>query len=260
MKSGEVTKWGLALSGGGARGIIHVGVLQALEEAGLRPACIAGTSMGAIVGGLYAGGVKPKTMLDMLSKKSWYSMFGLKASFSGLLKMTYLQTVLEDLLTDDFKELEMPFFVGTTNLTKRTYEVFSSGSLHQAIMASASIPVIFAPIAIGESKYVDGGVFNNMPSAACKDLCDKILGVDVNNVGSGGHVDNMKSIAMEIFNIMVYNSSKEGLQGCDAIIRPDLGHRFDMLDFSKNIELYQIGYDSCKTWIETLHNQEVSLT
>ena len=108
MKSGKVTKWGLALSGGGARGIIHVGVLQALDEAGIRPACIAGTSMGAIIGGLYAGGVKPKAMLEMLSKKSWYRMFGLKASFSGLLRMTYLQTVLEELLTDDFKELEMP--------------------------------------------------------------------------------------------------------------------------------------------------------
>ncbi len=260
MKSGKVTKWGLALSGGGARGIIHVGVLQALDEAGIRPACIAGTSMGAIVGGLYAGGVKPKAMLEMLSKKSWYRMFGLKASFSGLLRLTYLQTVLEELLTDDFKELEMPFFVGTTNLTKRTYEVFASGSLHQAIMASASIPVIFAPVVIGESKYVDGGVINNVPSAACKGLCDKILGVDVNNVSSGGHVENMKSIAVEIFNIVVCNNSKEGLQGCDAIIRPDLGHRFDMLDFSKNIELYQIGYDSCKNWIESLRNQAVSLT
>lgn len=256
MKDNQDVRWGIALSGGGARGIIHLGVLQALDEAGIKLACIAGTSIGAVIGGLYAGGVTPEAMLSMLSKKNWYNMFRLKPSISGFLHMKYLEKVLKEHLSDDFGDLNIPFFAGATNLTEQRYEVFSAGPLHKAIMASASIPILFGPVIINGSKYVDGGVINNIPSEACFGHCDKILGVDVNHIVSSSPLDNIKEIAVEIFHIVVSNNSKTGLEQCDALIQPDLGKEFDMLDFSKTKPLYEIGLKEGRKWIESVRQND----
>lgn len=243
----------MVLSGGGARGIIHIGVLEALREAGMKPACIAGTSMGAIVGAFFAAGVEPKEMLRLLKKKNWLSMFRIKASFAGLLEMAYLQDILRQHVPDDFAELKVPLFVGATNLTTQDYQIFSEGRLHKAVVASASIPILFHPVQIGEHRFVDGGVINNMPSFACKGHCDRILGVDVNHVVFSRQPDNVKSIATEVFHMVVHANSREGLAACDALIRPFLGDAFDMLDFSKTDALYEVGYREGTKWLESLH-------
>jgi NTE family protein len=259
MRSTHTTRWGIALSGGGARGIIHIGVLKALDEAGIKPVCIAGTSIGAIVGGLYAGGVAPSAMLDMLSKKTWFNMFRLKPSFHGFLHMKYLEKVLAENLPGDFKDLKIPFFAGATNLSTQQYEVFSKGPLHKAILASASIPILFGPVRIGDNKYVDGGVIDNIPSRALQGHCDKILGVDVNHIVSSSPLDNIKEIAVEIFHIVVSNNSRVGLEQCDAVIQPDLGKEFDMLDFSKTQPLYEIGLAEGRKWVASIRENAPSL-
>ncbi len=249
VKNVKSEGWGLALSGGGARGVIHIGVLQAFDDAGIRPVCISGTSMGAIVGAFYAAGVRPGEMLALLKKRSWLRMFGIKASFAGFLEMTYLRSILEKHVPDDFDKLEIPFFAGATNLSNQSFEIFSTGSVWQAVVASASIPILFTPVKIGSSRYVDGGVINNVPSDALKGKCDFILGVDVNNVQFRNQPDNIKAIAIEVFNIVVQNNSKSGLDKCDALINPHLGSEFDMLDFSKTDALYERGYTEGKAWI-----------
>ncbi len=251
VKKSKTEGWGLALSGGGARGIIHIGVLQAFDEAGLRPACISGASMGAIVGSFYAAGVRPEEMLKLLKKKNWLSMFRIKASFSGFLELAYLRTILEKYVPNDFDSLEIPFYAGATNLTKHTYEVFHTGSVHQAVLASASIPILFVPVMIGDCRYVDAGVMNNVPSEVLVGKCDNILGVDVNNVVLNKPSDNIKTIATEVFHIVVQHNSAEGLSHCDAIISPQLGAEFDMLDFSKTDALYEIGYKEASEWIKS---------
>lgn len=246
------TTWGLALGGGGARGIIHVGVLKALEEGGIKPVCIAGTSIGAIVGGFYASGMTPDDLLTHFRNQSWIKMFRLKASFSAFLEMKYLNSLLDEKLSHKFEDLQLPFYACVTNLSTRSNEMIGSGDLHTAITASASIPILFPPVEINGVKYVDGGVTNNIPSSALLGHCDKILAVDVNNIPPSGKLDNVKDIALEIFHTAIDNNSREGRKVADAVIRPELGREYDILDFSKAEELFGIGYRAGAEWIRTM--------
>ena len=242
--------WGLALSGGGARGIIHIGVLQAFEEMGFKPVCVAGTSMGAIVGALYASGMKPARMMELISDRGFLRMFSLKASFSGLLEMSYLKKVLQEHLPETFEELDMPFSAAATNLSRHELVVFNSGTLHQAVIASASIPVLFAPVLIGDEAYIDGGVIDNLPASACKEHCDKILGVEVNFGNFTPDLKNMKNVAIEVFYIMLNNNSLHGIHDCDSLIRPELNSEFQLLDFTKSEKLFEIGRHEGMKWLK----------
>lgn len=250
----ENLRWGLSLSGGGARGIVHVGVLQAFENHGFTPVCVSGTSMGAIVGALYAKGIKPKAMMEMLSSKGFLQMFRFKASFSGLLEMKYLKEVMSEHLPETFEELEIPFFAAATNLSRNELRIFSSGKLYEAVMASASIPVLFAPVEIDGEKYVDGGLIDNLPVEACKKYCDRVVAVEVNKGKFTENLKYMRGVAAEVFHIVVDRNSLNGLQKADAVIRPELDPSFKLLDFSRNAELYEIGLLEGERWIKaTFH-------
>lgn len=243
-------EFSLALSGGGARGIIHIGVLSALDNCNLKPSCIAGTSMGAIVGSLYANGVSPKEMLSLLSGKSFLKMFSIRPSFSGFLRMEYLKKILKEKLPKNFEELEIPFFASTTNLSKHKNVVFSTGPLQKAVMASASIPVLFEPVEIDGDVFVDGGVTENLPASACKARSQYVLAVEVNYGMFNSNLSNIKNIAMEVFQITVLNNTKSGIDSSDGLIQPELGPEFQILDFSKSKQLFDIGFKEGLEWAE----------
>ena len=247
----ENLKWGLSLSGGGARGIVHVGILQAFENHGFKPVCVSGTSMGAIVGALYANGMKPKEMMELLSSKSFLQMFRFKASLSGLLEMSYLKEVMREHLPETFEELQIPFFAAATNLTRYELRIFDSGKLYEAVVASASIPVLFAPVEIDGEKYVDGGVIDNLPVEICSKYCDRVVAVEVNLGKFTENLDSMRGVATEVFHIVVNRSSLNGLEKADAVIRPDLDPSFKLLDFSRNEELFEIGLMEGEQWLRT---------
>jgi len=243
-------RWGLALGGGGARGVIHVGVLKALEEEGIRPACIAGVSIGAIVGGFYASGLSANELLKHFLNQSWIKMFRLRASLSSFLEMKYLDDLLEQELPRDFSALDIPFFAGVTNLETRSHETLGTGDLHLAITASASIPILFPPVLIEGHKYVDGGLTDNIPSAALKGQCDFILAVDVNHIAGSSKLDNVRDIAFEVFHTAIDTNSRMGRELADAVIRPEIPKGFDLLDFSKADQLFSIGYRATRQWLD----------
>lgn len=247
--------WGIALSGGGARGIIHIGVLQAFEELGFKPVSVSGTSIGAIVGALYASGMKPEKMLELVSDRGFLRMFSFKASFSGFLEMSYLKKVLQEHLPETFEELNLPFSAAATNLSRHETVIFNSGALHQAVIASASIPVLFAPVLINNDKYIDGGVINNLPAAACRAHCDKVLGVEVNFGNFTPDLKNMKNVAIEVFYIMLNNNSRIGMEECDSLIRPELNGEFQLFDFTKSEKLFEIGRVEGIKWLNANLNK-----
>jgi NTE family protein len=245
----EKAEWGLALSGGAARGIVHIGVLQAFKEEGFRPGCVAGTSMGAIVGGLYAAGMEPEKMLELISGKSFLRMFSLKPSFSSFLDMNYLKKLLKKHLPETFEELDLPFFTAASNLNTQSVRYFQSGLLHKAILASATIPILFEPVDIDGEKYVDGGAIDNLPAHIIRQKCEKILGVEVNHGKFSPDLRNMKNIALEVFHIVINNNSQNGMKLCDELIRPELDSKFSLLDFSKADKLYEIGLNAGREWL-----------
>jgi NTE family protein len=250
--------WGITLSGGGARGIIHIGVLQALEDEGLKPVCVSGTSMGAIVGAFYAAGMKPNRMLELIAGKGFLNMFRIKPSFSGLLEMRFLKKMLKDELPRKFEDLEIPLFVAATNLNTHQVRIFSEGPLQEAVLASASIPLLFAPVEIDGEFYVDGGVIENLPSEPCLSLASHVLGVEVNKGAFSQDLNNMKDIAIEVFQITVENNTKPGIDRCSHVIQPQLDKKFTLLDFSKSEELYELGLEEGRKWIKANKMKELA--
>ncbi len=155
---------GLVLSGGGARGFAHLGLMQALNEAGIFPDVISGTSAGALAGVLYADGYTPREILHLMNTGSRLDFMRPALPREGLLQIGGIIKILKSCLrAKTFEELKIPLYVTATDLNNGRAEYFSSGILLDPVIASASIPVLFQPVMINDIYYVDGGVLDNLP-------------------------------------------------------------------------------------------------
>lgn len=179
-------KLGLALGGGGLRGLAHIGVLKALREAGLPVAAIAGTSMGGLVGAAFSAGVTPeqleeeigalRSLSGILRLLDWWP--GKRALTSGHSVMRYFGTLIGDKRT--FDDLEIPFAVSTCDIQTGEEVVLSHGPLMEALNATMAIPGIFDPVRYQGRLLVDGGLANNVPADIARSLAaDVVLAVDV---------------------------------------------------------------------------------
>ncbi len=253
-------KLGITLSGGGARGIAHIGVLQALEDYSIRPQAISGTSMGAIVGVMYADGKKPTEILDIIKKYKFSSFFGWNLPRSGLIDSQRVFDILEKALdARTFEELNIKCFVSTSNLNSGEYTIFQSGDLIKPVVASSSIPLLFKPTIIDGDAHVDGGLLNNLPIEPLKECSDKIIGVHVNRNGRIDEVKGMKSIADRSFRIAIWQTVKARLSECDFVIEPTGVYDYSTFQFDKADELYQHGYDQTeKEILKLLHSFNLS--
>lgn|SRR5690625_225973 len=153
---------GLVLSGGGARGYAHIGVLSVLEQTDIEPDVVAGTSMGAIIGGLYAAGYSAPEIHDLASSIRSRDVIDLSLQGS-LIKGEKLDNVLSDLLPDTFAQLQKPFAVTTTDVETGEKVIITEGNLIRAIRASSSFPGAFPPLEINGRLLADGGIINNLP-------------------------------------------------------------------------------------------------
>lgn len=243
-------RFGIALSGGGARGIAHVGVLQALEKYGIKPEVISGTSMGAIVGVFYAAGFSPSEILEIVKSKSFAKVIKWHLPSSGLVNMERVLKILkEKIQKDDFKVLKIPFYCSVTNLNSGLAEIKTEGKLFQWVLASASIPVVFEPQVIDNQTYVDGGLLNNLPSECIREKCQVLIGVHVNHNGPEEEVDGMFSIAERCFRLGIAQNVNESKSICDFLIEPPETRNYSTFAFNKADEIYQIGFNETEKQI-----------
>ncbi len=253
-------KFGIALSGGGARGILHIGVLEALHKYGIYPEIISGTSMGALIGVFYAAGMEPLQILELVKSSKMHKMIKWKLPSSGLLDMKKVQNVLGNhIKEDDFSTLEKPFFCTVTNLNSGLLETKSSGSLFKWVLASATIPVIFEPQIIDGATYVDGGLFNNLPVDCIRDQCRFLIGVHVNHNGPEENITGFKAVAERTFRLVFAKNVNESLAVCDFVIDPPQTRSFNTFDFDKADEIFRIGFDETEKQILELFDS-VDLT
>jgi NTE family protein len=244
-------KIGVALSGGGALGYAHIGVLDALEDYGIEPTIVAGTSMGAIVGVLYAAGYHPEDMLKLITdhkmtnKKKIMSL-DIKSSELGLFSKKYIASFLEKTLpTNSFDSLPKPFYCAVTNLMTTKGEIISSGDrLQKYTLASMSIPVLFQSVVIDSMVYIDGGITNNLPARSIRDKCDILISVDVNPYTEVTKLNTIKEAVMRTMTTLVMNTSLDGRACSDYIVDVYASHQYSILDFAKYKEIYKIGYDA----------------
>ncbi len=241
----STTKIGIGLSGGGARGIAHVGVLQALLENGIYPEVVSGTSAGAIVGALYAAGYAPGEMLNFVKDSSIFKIFRVVLPNDGLTRLTYLRDRLEAYIEeDDFAALHKKLYIAITNLITGELEIRHSGRLFDVVVASSSIPLVFKPVEIDEGIYVDGGVLDNLPVTPLLDEADFIIGVNVmpHLPTKAKSVQNVFGIATRVFDMSIWANTRPNLRHIDLLLEPEGVYDYNIFAFNKHQALYEIGY------------------
>jgi NTE family protein len=235
---------GIALSGGSARGYAHIGVLKALDENGMSPDIISGTSMGALVGVLYAAGYSPDHILELVKKDKIYNMVSLRLGQKGFFELDAVKRILKDKIPeDDFSALKKPFYLSVANITDAKNEIKGEkGPLINFVLASCSVPVIFLPQEIDGKTYIDGGLFDNLPAGSIKDKCQTLIGVHVNYNGPMENIEGIRDVAQRAFNLGVEQNVLESRKLCDFMIEPEEMKTFSFFDFDRIDELVEVGY------------------
>jgi len=237
-------RFGISLSGGGARGIFHLGVLEALRKHGIYPEIISGASIGAFIGALYASGMEPMQIHEVIKSSRLYKIIKWKIPSSGLLNLHKMEEILEKhIREDDFSVLKIPFCCSVTNLNSGLSEIKSTGKLFQWIVASASIPLIFEPQIINGQTYVDGGLLNNLPAQGIRDQCRLLIGINVNHNGPEENIRGFRAIAERAFRLTMAKNVHESFAICDFILNPAETRKYSVFDFAKADDLFMIGYD-----------------
>ena len=178
-RPGRDIRVGLVLSGGGARGFAHIGVLRSLERAGARFDVVAGTSMGAIVGSLYAAGHSADEIYEIAKETSWRDVIDISLQ-AGLIKGDKFQAFLAEHLPATFEELQIPMAITTTDVESGEAVVLAEGDLVMAVRASSSFPGAFEPITYAGRTMADGGIVNNLPTSAATILgANRVIASDV---------------------------------------------------------------------------------
>lgn len=246
LSKGNKFDTGLILSGGGARGFAHAGILKALNEFDIYPDVIAGVSAGAIVGALYADGHSPDQIYEIFAQeKNFFNYVKLKVPGKGLFKTVGLKKNLsKHLRSKTFEELQIPLYVAATNINKAEVIYFDSGELLDRVLASAAIPVLFEPIEIDGDHFVDGGVLDNFPVFPVEKACKRLIGISLNPIQRQDDFNSLLKIAERTFHLSVSSNISNKLKKCDLVFGIEELEKYRILDTSKGKEMFELGYKS----------------
>jgi NTE family protein len=239
---------GLTLSGGGAKGIAHIGVIQALLDNNIVPEIISGTSAGSIIGSLYAAGVEPDDMIHAVNDSSFFKVFRIVGiPGAGLIKLDYLKERMKDFIKEDsFEALKHPMNICATNLNLGRPVIFNSGTLYDKIMASCAVPWLFKPVIIDGQLFADGGITNNMPAQAIRDKCEVLIGCNVKPkivVQSNNDLDSFMGITQRCVDLSLWTNSKPNVKSLDVYIAPEKIHTFSSFNMRRTKEMCEVGYE-----------------
>lgn len=244
-------KVGLVLSGGGSRGIAHLGVMQALEEAGVTINIIAGSSSGAIAGALYGSGHNPQKILEIVRTIKLFKLIRPAISISGLLKMESAELLYrQHILDDTFEALSVPLIVAATDLCRGKTAYFTEGPLIRPLMASTCIPVVFDPIKVDGQLYIDGGLLNNFPAEVLTERCDKIIGSHCNPIDEDFQLGNFRTMLERTFLLTINANAYSRRRYCDIFLEPPELKTFKVFDLARADDIFQIGYDYARQYHE----------
>ncbi|MBF8149126.1 patatin-like phospholipase family protein [Winogradskyella sp. F6397] len=244
---------GLVLSGGGARGAAHIGVIKALEEHGIFPTHIAGASAGAIVGALYAAGVPWPEILTFFKTTPLFHTKRFARKKPGFLNSDNFYNDLKSYLPEDsFDALKKPLFITAANIVDGTSKIFSKGQLIKPIIASASFPGVFTPTEINGKFYVDGGTLNNFPVEPLLNTCDKIIGVCVNPLKTVSMKDlkHSYSVIERAYKIKVAAESSTKFPNCDLVINPQELVNYSTFGMNNMDAIFNLGYTATQSALE----------
>jgi len=247
----KTKKVGLALGAGGAMGLAHIGVIRFLEEQDIRVHCVAGTSVGALVGALYAAG-RSATELELITRKiNWFSIIRPNfLRFKGFFQHRGLEAILRRHLgADSFEELHLPFTAVATDFDNGTGVYFNSGPLIPAIMASSCVPVAFEPMRYKRHTYVDGFLSECVPIRAARSMgADFIIAVDLMQSWKNPsfRTSNLYTVAIKAMLIGITNAFTASLKdNADIIVSPRFNYMTFLSRAAKRASMAK-GYDAAR--------------
>lgn len=237
-------KIGLVLSGGGARGVAHLGMIQALEEHGLEFHQVSGSSAGALAGALYCAGYSPREICGFIEKTNFFTTFRPSFSWRSLLNIERASQELKKYFPEDsFAALEKPLFVTTTDIHKGKVKVYKKGQLIKPVLASCSVPVVFEPVKIGSRTLVDGGILDNLPYKPIKKVCDKIVALHCNPIDKGYRISNWRELMERSMMLTVTQYVHTKKKHCDIFMEPPGLSKFKVFDFKNARNIFDYGYE-----------------
>lgn len=248
---------GLALSGGTAKAVTHVGVLKALAESNIPIEFLAGTSGGSIVGAMYASGVPLATLEEIATTMSWRKLVSIKLTKLGFISSERIELFVREIIGDvTFDDMLIPYSVVATNLVTGAKKAFNSGSVARAVRASCSIPQIYLPVEIDGDYYVDGGLAEYLPVETVA-----AMGCGFTIASHLGPVDeayrrphHILQLVIQITGLMARKNYVISKQKADILIHPNLD-RFGSFDFDNSGRMIELGYDVTNALIPELRRR-----
>lgn len=217
---------GLALGGGAARGFAHVGVIQVLEEAGIRPSLVVGTSAGSLVAAIYASG-KTGAQLQQIAltmEEATFTDWTLPIFNNGMLRGDALARYVNGQVGSKvIEEMPMPLGVVATDLQSGQGMLFQRGDTGTAVRASSAVPAVFLPVKISGREYVDGGLVSPVPVRFARQMgAELVIGVDISSAPEGNLASGVLQILLQTFSIMGKSINTFELKEADVVVRPSL--------------------------------------
>ena len=235
---------GLALGGGAARGFAHVGVIQVLEEAGLRPSHVVGTSAGSLVAALYASGKNPAELVRVAESMQeaeitdWMLPILNRGALRGEALAKYVNTQVGG---KTLEQMQIPLGIVATDLGSGQAITFRRGNTGAAVRASSAVPAVFQPVRLGDREYVDGGLVSPVPVRETREMgANLVIAVDISSDPEGNPYGDTFQILMQTFAIMGKSINTLALKEADLVIRPSLSG-VKSADFSARLRAIEAG-------------------
>ncbi len=240
---------GLAMSGGGVRGLAHIGVIQALRERGIEVEAFSGVSAGGLVGVMAAAGCSTKEMLDFWTETDPLSIrnvaLGEPSFFSTL---NYIEPIKQFVHVDTFEDLQHRLYIGVTAMLSGKFRIFDSGPLWPIVLASAAFPIVFSPVEWEGELYMDGGIIDNFPVESLRQNCDFVIGVNVDphHEAFREDLESIRGIIERVMDLRYHADQDEKSRYCDLLITPPGIERYGVFQTTEMLDIFQLGYESGK--------------
>jgi NTE family protein len=252
---------GLALGGGAARGFAHIGVIQVLEEAGIRPDLVVGTSAGSLVAALYASGKTGAEMAALAQSMDEGAITDWSFPARGLIRGEALaRYVREQTGNRNIEQMKLPLGIVATDLDSGAGILFQRGDTGSAVRASSAVPAVFQPVRIGTREYVDGGLVSPVPVRFARQMgAELVLAIDISSPPDGNSTSDMMKLLLQTFAIMGRSIKDFELRDADVVMHPRL-NGVSSADFSARSKAIQAGREAATRQLPELKARIAALT
>lgn len=237
-------KLGIALSGGGARGLAHAGALAAIEEAGLKPDLLAGVSAGSLAAVLYAAGNSPRHIVEIFTDRGFRDFVEFRPHHGGIFGVDPFRRFIAENIRpyENLEDMPLKVYIGATDFDHGVPVEFHEGCIIDRVMASCAIPIVFKPVNIDGVNYVDGGVLRNHPAWIIRDKCETLIGINVSPLKPRPGASSFVDVAMRTYNLMAKANQIADMKLCDVSVETPEIASYRTFDLSAVRSLYLSGY------------------